>query len=211
MNETLTTDGAGRAKRTKTEIVGRLVGLVLSVALFASLLWLLLSGWLKSANGQEMKILFLLVILLGGPVPHFFASSATNRLELSTKAGKATFAGGYAVAIFAVLFVTQWLPADSVWKLVELDDPGHTVPTESIQLASVGTRGKVYPVSTENQLLGTPFRFVCNFGPGDDQITTSFRFPDPARFNQPVFREIVISRSDDEFASKPLFVDEAPR
>ncbi|MDB6025611.1 MAG: hypothetical protein JWM68_1834 [Verrucomicrobiales bacterium] len=139
------------------EKFGKIVGLVVSVGFIIFSCWLLQSGRFIAPTSTELAGFYALFIILGGPIPYFFVSLATG-LELKSWLGRFTVAGGYAVAVFAVVFVTNYVTAPELWRFIVVKGE----LSSSISIECDSPNGNIFPISEANPSSHTSYKALCN-------------------------------------------------
>jgi len=155
--------------------VGKLVGLLMSVAFFGLAFWYLTSGTAAAALRGQQEVFYALMIILGGPIPYFFVSSATSA-SLKTPLGRWTITGGYVIAIFAVYFVTTLMKEREVWRRFTLDNIEQKIESSRIQIWTESGGVELHKEGTE---LNKPFQFMCCFHGEDAKTLVIIQIPEP--------------------------------
>jgi hypothetical protein len=155
--------------------IGKLVGLLMSVLFFVLATWYLVSGNAGAAVIGQQQVFYALLIILGGPIPYFFVSTATS-VSLKTPLGMCTIGGGYAIAAFAAYFVTSLIQEREVWRRFTLDNLEQKIESKEIQIWGTAADVELVKEASEN---GKPFEFLCRFEENDAQITVTIQVPQP--------------------------------
>jgi hypothetical protein len=158
------------------DFIGRLVGLMMSALFFLFAAYYLVSGKAAGATQIELQVLYALMIILGGPIPYFFASATNANVSLNTGAGRIWLAGGYAVSLAAVLVVMYVIPGHEVWRVIEFDNLKQKIPTRTINLWQDGGGSDVYRLQSDDS---TPCRAWCRFRANVTAIGLTIRFLHP--------------------------------
>ena len=169
------TSGTGGGVLGNLDAFGKLTGLLMSVLFFIFAVWFLMSGKLKGADQNTLNGFYALMIVLGGPIPYFFASSG-ELVKLRTPVGVICLTGGYAVVVAALYFVIAVIPSQHVWRLVKVVPPADDATARQVVLVDYSPPGSMFRVeSAEGSRV---FPFVLYFGPEDTSIRATFEVKD---------------------------------
>lgn len=152
---------------------GGVMGLLMSAAflLFTAALILLEALGIARITHGSRALLCAMIVILGGPIPHFFVTSAT-KVEISVPGRTVAITGGYAVAIVAAYFFWQLTPAEHVWREVRLESEDYELdPSATVLLDSSPSDRIIARDGTE----GGYYRLQCLFAPEDQFLNGKFR------------------------------------
>lgn len=145
----------------KLDTIGKIVGLIANVLFVAFAFFMIGSGRSNDLPDSSLRLFYALLIILGGPIPFFFVSSTTT-IQLSTAWGKATIAGGYAIAIVAVFIVIKEIPPSGpIWRYVEV----RGVPADHLECSKMGSSGQLFMLAPDSK--SSLLRAVCKLNPGE--------------------------------------------
>lgn len=175
MGQTCTSGTSGSAAGN-VDALGKLTGLVMSVLFFIFAVWFLMSGKLEGAEQNTLNGFYVLMIVLGGPIPYFFASSS-ELVKLRTPVGVICLTGGYAVVVAALYFVHIVMPSQHVWRLVKIAPPADDDTVKRLVLVYSSPPGSMFRVESAER--SRVLSYVLHFGPEDKDIKANFEIEDP--------------------------------